>query len=234
MTSSGKTLAQTLAAIEALDLAPIKFKAMLSVDDDGYGWTAERAQHAATAYKRQLILSAKHPETTLVPDRDTDRFWHLHILDTMKYAADCDAIFGHFIHHHPGFGLRGVDDARAAEEAFATTQRLLVQEFGESAIGTAAWCGATNGAKAAWCGATNGAEAAWCGATNGAKAAWCGATNGAKAAWCGATNGAKAAWCGATNGAKAAWCGATNGAKAACDDLSPSIEVREPAERLAA
>jgi len=200
MTTFGKTLAQSLAAIEALDLEPIKFKAMRNVDDDGYGWSAERAQHAATAYKRQLILRAKHPDATLVPERDTDRFWHMHILDTMKYAADCDAMFGHFVHHYPYFGLRGEEDARIADDAFETTQRLLVEEFGEGAVQAAAWCAQPpTGKKAAWCAQPpTGVKAAWCAQPpTGVKAAWCAQPpTGVKAAWCAQPpTGVKAAWC---------------------------------------
>src|SRR5690349_11901563 len=94
-----KTLEQTIEAIHALDLEPIKFKTMRH--DDGYGWSKEHAEHVAQNYKRYLILHAKYPEMTLSPERDTDRFWHMHILDTRKYAADCDATFGHFLHHFP-------------------------------------------------------------------------------------------------------------------------------------
>jgi hypothetical protein len=94
-----KTLEQTIAAIEALDLEPIKFKATRR--DDGYGWSPAYAERMAQSYKRYLMLHAKYPEATLAPDQDTDRFWHLHILDTRKYAADCEAAFGEFLHHFP-------------------------------------------------------------------------------------------------------------------------------------
>jgi hypothetical protein len=186
MTTSGKTLAQSLAAIEALDLEPIKFKAMRS--GDGYGWSQEHADRTAVAYKRYLILLAKYPEMTLAPDQDTDRFWHTHILDTMKYAADCDAIFGRFIHHFPYLGLRGEEDARALDTAFAAMQKLLAEEFGEGAEQAAAWCAQPpTGAEAAWCAQPpTGMKAAWCAQPpTGMKAAWCAQPpTGMKAAWC--------------------------------------------------
>lgn len=197
-------LEQTLAAIAALDLTPIKFKGTRT--DDGYGWTPEQADRLELAYKRWLMLHAKYPELTLAPDQDVDHFWHLHILDTRKYAADCEAIFGHFLHHYPYLGLRGDGDEAVLQSTFETTQRLLAEEFGESAASSAAWCGAEQAAPgSAWCGAEGRtAKAAWCGA-DGPQAAWCGA-DGPKAAWCGA-DGPKAAWCGA-DAPKAAWCGA--------------------------
>jgi hypothetical protein len=202
-------LEQTISAIAALDLTPIKFKA--TRQDDGYGWTPEHADRMALAYKRYLTLHAKYPELTLAPDQDVDRFWHLHILDTRKYAADCEAVFGYFLHHFPYLGLRGGDDAQVLQSAFEQTQALLAQEFGPEA----------DDARAAWCGADGEARqhAAWCGtdAQQKAKAAWCGA-DGPKAAWCGA-DGAKAAWCGA-DGPKAAWCGT--------DVAAPTTPTTEP------
>ena len=150
-----KTLAQTIAAIEALDLTLIKFKA--TRNEDGYGWSADYADQMEVAYKRYLILHAKHPEMTLAPEQDIDRFWHMHILDTRKYAADCEATFGHFLHHFPYLGLRGADDEKALEDAFAQMQRLYVEEFGEampakSALGQSAWCTIEpSKAQSAWC-----------------------------------------------------------------------------------
>ena len=179
-----KTLEQTLAAIDALDLEPIKFTATRK--EDGYGWTAEHADAMAQAYKRYLVLHAKYPELTLAPDQDTDRFWHMHILDTRKYAADCEAMFGEFLHHFPYLGLRGEDDERALQQAFEQMQSLLVREFGEGAVKASAWC-AVEG-KAAWC-AAEGPSAAWCALeteTQQQAAAWCALETEAKpvAAWC--------------------------------------------------
>ncbi|HEV8312400.1 MAG TPA: hypothetical protein VGQ23_04985 [Burkholderiaceae bacterium] len=187
--SSSKTLEQTIAAIEALDLEPIKFKA--TRQEDGYGWSPEYAERMAQAYKHYLILQAKYPELTLAPDQDTDRFWHMHILDTRKYAADCEAIFGEFLHHFPYLGLRGEDDAKALDDAFAKMKALLAQEFGaaaqhpEGATQAAAFC--TGETKAAFC--TGETKAAFC--TGETKAAFC--TGETRAAFCtGETSAAKA------------------------------------------
>jgi len=208
MTTSGKTVAQSLAAIEALDLEPIKFKAMRS--DDGYGWSKAQADRTAIAYKRYLVLLAKHPGVTLAPDQDTDRFWHMHILDTRKYAADCDAIFGRFIHHFPYLGLRGEDDARALDTAFATMQRLLAEEFGEGAVQAAAFCADVppTGMQAAFCADVppTGMQAAFCADVPPA---------GMKAAFCADVP---------STGMKAAFCA----------DVPPSTQAEQPAERVAA
>jgi hypothetical protein len=219
ISNTNRTLEQTIAAIEALDLGPIKFKATRT--EDGYGWSAAYADQMEVAYKRYLILHAKYPELTLAPDRDTDRFWHMHILDTMKYAADCEATFGRFIHHFPYLGLRGEDDAKALDEAFAKMQALTAQEFGRpmGAATDAAWCAMPGKqADAAWCAMPGQqADAAWC-AMPGKQpdAAWC-ATPGkqADAAWCAMPGKqADAAWCAMPGKqADAAWC-ATPGKQA--------------------
>jgi len=210
-----KTLEQTIASIHALDLTPIKFKACRK--EDGYGWSADYADTMELAYKRYLILHAKHPEMTLAPEQDIDRFWHMHILDTRKYAADCEATFGHFLHHFPYLGLRGEADAADLQAAFRRMQQLYAQEFGEpmpSLQHDAAWCSIEPGKPAAaWCSIEPGAKA---------RAAWCSIEPGAQA---------RAAWCSIDPGAqaRAAWCSIEPGAQA----LTARHEV-EPADTLRA
>ena len=208
------TLAQTVAAIEALDLTMIKFKATRS--EDGYGWSPEYADAMELGYKRYLILHARHPEMTLAPEQDVDRFWHMHILDTRKYAADCEATFGRFLHHFPYLGLRGEDDAKALQDAFKKTQSLYAQEFGAAGSKAAAWC-AVEPTKAAWC-AVEPTKAAWCAVeptSKEAAAAWCAiepTSKEAAAAWCAiepTSKEATSAWCAIEPTSKepaVAWC----------------------------
>lgn len=182
---TGKSVEQTVQEIFALDLTPIKFKLMSK--KEGQGWSPEEADHFELEYKRFLALLVKHPDEVIAPDSNVDKFWHGHILDTMKYARDCQHIFGGFLHHYPYFGLRGEEDAANLEAAFARMQRLHDEAYGPSAADKAAWCGAAlpnqREATAAWCGAAlptqAEATAAWCGAAlptqETAGAAWCGA-----------------------------------------------------------
>ncbi len=119
---------QVVAAIQALDLDPIKFKLM--DPEEGQGWSREYVDQMAIEYKRFLTLSVKYPEETIAPSKDVDKFWHGHILDTMKYAEDCQNVFGYFLHHFPYFGMRGEEDAANLAEAGNTTNRLYEKEFG--------------------------------------------------------------------------------------------------------
>lgn len=58
-----------------------------------------------------------------------DIFWHYHILDTAKYAEDCNEIFGYFLHHYPYFGMNGKQDALNLNNAFEETQILYKDHF---------------------------------------------------------------------------------------------------------
>ncbi|HXC95172.1 MAG TPA: hypothetical protein VNU92_05695 [Edaphobacter sp.] len=104
------------------------------------GLSLERAEAARTEYVRFLTLLQKRPGFMLVPwsDKegrdDLDQFWHQHILDTAKYAADCNALFGKMIHHNPHV-VRGSDNERDGVEK---TQRLYARTFGSKNDGSAA------------------------------------------------------------------------------------------------
>src|SRR6266571_4054321 len=216
-----KPVQQVIAAIQALDLDPIKLKLMSP--EEGQGWSREYADRMELAYKRFLTLLVTHSEETLAPCKDVDKFWHGHILDTLKYADDCDRLFGRFLHHFPYFGMRGAEDAANLAKAAETTRCLYRQEFGttqtgaENAVLSSAAIRAEN---AALCGAAVRTEAAaLCGATVRAEgAALCGAAVRTEAAaLCGATVRAEAAaLCGAAVRAEAAaLCGAAVRAEAA-------------------
>ena len=83
------------------------------------------------SYDLFLYLMKKFPNEHTAPMFDVDIFWHYHILDTMKYAADCDAIFGYFLHHFPYVGLRGEDDLAAHHRVGERMGELYEQTFGE-------------------------------------------------------------------------------------------------------
>lgn len=118
-----------LRRIDALDLEPIVCKLMHAEPGDRALSLAEADQDVAL-YRCFLKLCVLHPGTALVPTRQLDRVWHTHMLDTAKYRADCDDVFGHFMDHFPYAGLRGEDDRRAWREAFARTRELFRLHFG--------------------------------------------------------------------------------------------------------
>ncbi len=205
MQSEGKPVEEIVAAIQTLDLEPIKFKLMDT--EEGQGWSREYVEQMAIAYKRFLTLSVKYPKETIAPSKDVDKFWHGHILDTMKYAEDCQNVFGYFVHHFPYFGMRGEEDAANLAEAGRTTKRLYEQEFGETVPSRASMCGvAVTRDQAAMCGVAVANDAA---AMCGAAVSMCGVTVTKDAAMCGvAVTRDQAAMCGVAVANDAAMCGA--------------------------
>lgn len=180
MNQATKSAEQAVAAIQALDLDPIKLKLM--DPEEGQGWTREHADRVELAYRRYLTLLARFPHETIAPTKDVDKFWHGHILDTLKYAEDCARVFGHFLHHFPYFGMRGEQDAADLRAAAERMHSIYEREFGEKMPAQTAWCWAAKPpvqSDSAWCWAAKPAlkaASAWCWAAKPAAetgSAWC-------------------------------------------------------------
>lgn len=120
------------APIAALDLDPIKVKLMH--EESGEGWSLAYADAVEFEYRRFLYLAKKFPLEQAAPCFDVDVFWHYHILDTMKYAADCETVFGYFLHHFPYLGLRGDQDLEAHHRVGERMRELYEHTFGEQYI----------------------------------------------------------------------------------------------------
>ena len=95
-----------------------------------HGWSAETCAEVEDLYRKFLALNIRYPERKLCPNGPVDEFWHAHILDTRKYASDCEQLFGEMLHHYPYFGMRGADDKADLDRAFADTVDLFVRHFG--------------------------------------------------------------------------------------------------------
>lgn len=91
-------------------------------------WTESDARTGIEFYKNFLLLNFLHRGTPLVPTREIDEFWHNHILHTREYMRDCDAIFGHYLHHRPA--VPGKDTASLARD-YQRTKELYLAEFGQ-------------------------------------------------------------------------------------------------------
>ncbi|WP_300751946.1 hypothetical protein [Janthinobacterium sp.] len=117
-------------AIAELNLDAIKVKLMHR--ESGEGWSLEKANAVEFEYRRFLILMKQFPREETAPLMDVDTFWHYHILDTLKYAADCEQVFGYFLHHFPYIGLRGEDDEAAHHRIGERMKQLYELTFGET------------------------------------------------------------------------------------------------------
>ena len=116
-------------AIKNLDLEPIMVKIM--DNEEGLGWGLDFTKKVAEEYKKYLELCLQYPNAALVPSTYVDDFWHFHILDTLKYAEDCQNIFGYFLHHFPYFGMRGEEDENNLKKAWKESCDLYVRHFGK-------------------------------------------------------------------------------------------------------
>ncbi|WP_232833462.1 glycine-rich domain-containing protein [Paraburkholderia kururiensis] len=175
-------------AIDALDFARMKAKLLHRRDGQ---WTPETVARAEAGYRQFLKLAAQYPDTAIVPSEEVDQFWHAHILDTKRYANDCERIFGFVLHHNPYVGIDGADDEARLFELASATGALMERTFGTAAqeqAQAAAYCAVTPGAQAqpAYCAITPGveAQAAYCAVTPNAEAkpAYCAIAPGVQAA----------------------------------------------------
>jgi hypothetical protein len=124
--------------IVELDLSMIKLK--LQDFEEGPGWSKELCNDTEVEYKKFLAMNRHYPGIDIVPNKLVDTFWHYHILDTQKYAEDCQEIFGHFLHHFPYFGMNGPQDKQNLIDAFVETQELYRIHFGRTQAGEATKC----------------------------------------------------------------------------------------------
>ena len=131
-TPSREDLHAAVAAVDQIDLTPVNTKLR---HDDPQRWTDEILAETELNYRRFLALNAAFPGATLSVNELLDDYWHQHILDTRKYAADCETIFGEFLHHYPYFGLADEQEWQANLDTFAYTQQIWQEAFGVSLTG---------------------------------------------------------------------------------------------------
>jgi len=93
--------AEVRQAIDELDLTSVRE----FVAEEGY--SGDEVEAMEREYRRFLFLNYKYRDG-VVPSRAVDEYWHEHVLDTEKYAEDCQKIFGFFLHHVPFSRQRAV------------------------------------------------------------------------------------------------------------------------------
>lgn len=137
---SNKVL-EALNKVEMLEMGLINSK--LRYEDSSF-WNNETLGQAEKDYKYFVALHLLYPEEILVPSKIIDMYWHQHILDTKKYAEDCQSIFGKFLHHDPYFGIGGENDKELNIAAFERTKKLWKESFGIDMLGTPNPCSSTD------------------------------------------------------------------------------------------
>jgi hypothetical protein len=132
-TLSFKELELVKQKIDALDFSLMKERFL---SDYSY----EQVQQMEKEYKGFLFLQAAYPIQILVPTEKIDIMWHAHILDTMRYANDCENIYGYFLHHYPYLSMRGENDKANWINAFKKTKSLF-SDIGINLESNSAMCG---------------------------------------------------------------------------------------------
>ena len=114
--------------IAELDLKSVRQKFAFK---KGFWWRLRKsAPRVESEYRQFLYLIATNPGKTVVPwSHDLDDFWHEHILNTAKYAIDCNTINGGFIHHNPHLPEGSPTHTQASDD----TREMYKLAFGESA-----------------------------------------------------------------------------------------------------
>jgi len=113
--------------VAALDLKSVREK--FSFNQSLWWNLRNNALRVEHEYRQYLYLIVTNPDRTVVPwSRDVDNFWHQHILDTRKYAEDCTAILGRFIHHNPHLPEGSMPHLKASQD----TRKMYIAAFGEA------------------------------------------------------------------------------------------------------
>lgn len=92
------------------------------------GMNAQEVAVAEDLYRKFLTLKAKNFDLDLVPPVIVDHVWDLHVQFTRQYMADCDLLFGQYLHHTPHVESDNFDPA----PSFNVTREMFDREFGIS------------------------------------------------------------------------------------------------------
>lgn len=103
-------------ALKDLDLTNV-----VAIVQENLGLSDADTERAEELYRQYLTLCHKYPDMQVVPPKLVDEVWHAHIMNTPKYTADCETLFGSFLHHAP--------HSLESEGEFENTKELYKKEF---------------------------------------------------------------------------------------------------------
>ncbi len=119
---------ERLRRVDALDLEPVSWR-LLHPDPGDVAPRRREVRESVALYRCFLKLCVLYPDAVLVPARRIDRAWHAHLLDTVRYRADCEFALGRFLDHFPSFGLRGARERSRWRDELARTGELFREHF---------------------------------------------------------------------------------------------------------
>ncbi|WP_242539756.1 glycine-rich domain-containing protein [Trinickia mobilis] len=218
MKQRGRNVTAMWQAIDELDFDRMKQKML---HGERCTWTAATLAHAEEGYRRFLKLAAKYPRMPVVPSEAVDDFWHAHILDTQRYAADCGRIFGGLLHHDPYVGIDGPQDEARLMSLAEETNKLMASEFCADAADAGAYCAKPVVEPAAYCAVSAAGKAAYCAVSASVSAS-------GEAAYCAVSASSKPAYCAVAASTKPAYCAVAD-APAYCAVRTVAVTTIEPA-----
>ena len=131
-----KTASESRINQESLDLIRCKMN-----DTPELGLDGEEVEMAVEEYRRFLVLKMENPSVKIAPTGLMDKAWHTHILDTRRYADDCEAMFGKFLHHHPSYrGVESGDMEVVLNRASEMMGELYSKRFGHDPLHASSGC----------------------------------------------------------------------------------------------
>ena len=122
--------------LQEYDLDYLKWKINKNEKEiNGLELTSENIDVAFREYKRYLQLKLENPGKPLGPTALMDLVWHYHILDTKRYFAFCENIFGRYLHHTPYFGPHSPHGEQARmNKSRELMIKLYFEKFGHNPV----------------------------------------------------------------------------------------------------
>jgi hypothetical protein len=102
-----------------------------------YKWDEKQAFNSVERYEKLFKLFGSG--TSLVPTKEIDKVWHLHMLDPISYHDSCMSYHGKLIGHNPSLDP-SEKEKRKMDSLFLQTGRIFYETYGEEYSGTVAEC----------------------------------------------------------------------------------------------
>ena len=102
-----------------------------------YGWAEAKASQAVNRYEKLFKLFGKG--SSIVPTKEIDDVWHLHMLDPVSYYQSCMSYHNKIIGHNPALENSQEEKSRL-HSMFLATASLWKKEYGDEYAGSAADC----------------------------------------------------------------------------------------------
>ncbi len=102
-----------------------------------YSWDETQASQAVDRYEKLFKLFGKG--SSIVPTKEIDDVWHIHMLDPISYYKACMEYHGKLIGHDPALE-NSEEEKSKLHSLFLETAKIWREAYGEEYSGMAADC----------------------------------------------------------------------------------------------